>query len=97
MTDSSFSFDTSAIAHHPDTAYREVDADIFLVHADGITLYNLNPTAAALWRLMAQPMSGAEMAEIMQAAFPDTPAGQIKADIRRIVSELLGLGFAVTQ
>lgn len=91
------------IIHHPQTAFREVDEDVFLVHPDGKTIYNLNPTAAAIWRLMGlagdetldEAVSGNEMAEILSAAFAVIPPARIKSDVENVLAELLSEGFAV--
>lgn len=96
MRNKPFSMEETTVSRHPDTAFREVDDEIFLIYPDGEQLYNLNPTAAALWRLMAEPMSGADMAAIVQAAFPETPGERIAADVRSALTELLDLGFIVS-
>ncbi len=83
------------ILRHPQTDFREVDEDIFLVHPDGVAIYNLNPTAAAIWRLVGEGMTGDEMAEIMSAAFAAIPPMRIKSDVENVLAELLNEGFAV--
>jgi len=89
------------ILRHPQTIFREVDEDIFLVHPDGTTIYNLNPTAAAIWRLMDQPidevLSGEEMAEVLSAAFPVISLERLQTDVKNVLSELLNEGFALKQ
>ena len=90
---------SSVMLRHPQTDFREVDEDVFLVHPDGVGIYNLNPTAAAIWRLMGhsvdEPMTGDEMAEIMSAAFTAIPPARIKSDVENVLAELLNEGFAV--
>ncbi|MDH5490083.1 MAG: PqqD family protein [Rhodospirillaceae bacterium] len=89
------------ILRHPQTIFREVDEDIFLVHPDGTTIYNLNPTAAAIWRLMDQPieeaLNGEEMAEVLSAAFPVISLERLQTDVKNVLSELLNEGFALKQ
>ena len=90
-----FDFDATPIARHPQAQFREVGDEVFLVHPDGEQIYNLNPMAAALWRLMEHPITGREMADVVQAAFPIMAPGKVDADIRAILSGLLNGGFAV--
>jgi len=89
------------ILRHPQTIFREVDEDVFLVHPDGVTIYNLNPTAAAIWRLMDQPnneaLSGMEMAEILSAAFPVISLERLQSDVKNVLGGLVNEGFAVKQ
>jgi len=89
------------VLRHPQVGFREVDQDVFLVHPDGKTIYNLNPTAAAIWRLMGQPvdkaMNGTEMAKVLSAAFPVISLERIQADVKNVLNELLTEGFAVKQ
>ena len=89
------------ILRHPKTDFRQVDEDVFLVHPDGVGIYNLNSTAAAIWRLMGhsidEQMTGDEMAEIMSAAFVAIPPERIKSDVENVLVELLNEGFAIKQ
>lgn len=89
-----FDFDTSPIARHPDAQFREVGDEVFLVHPDGEQIYNLNPMAAALWRLLEHPITGREMAEVVTAAFPIMAPAKVESDIRTVLGELLAGGFA---
>jgi len=89
-----YDFDSSRVRRHPDAQFREVGDEIFLVHPDGEQIYNLNPTAAALWRLMANPITGREMAEVVMAAFPILSPAKVEGDVRAVLGELLGHGFA---
>ena len=85
------------ILRHPKTDFRQVDEDVFLVHPGGVGIYNLNPTAAAIWRLMGEEMTGDEMAEIMFVAFQAIPPERIKSDVENVLVELLNEGFAIKQ
>jgi len=89
-----FDFDTSRIQRHPDTQFREVGDEIFLVHPDGEQIHNLNPMAAALWRLLENPITGREMADVVLAAFPIMAPAKVEGDIKDILSALLQGGFA---
>ena len=89
--------ETTVIARHPDTQFREVGDEIYLVHPDGEQIYNLNPMAAALWRLIGEPMTIADMAQIVHAAFPILSQNKVNADVSAVMGELLNLGFATTK
>ena len=90
-------FQSTVIMRHPNTQFREVGDEIYLVHPDGEQIYNLNPMAAALWRLSGEPMTMADMAEIVQAAFPILSQNKVEADVKAVITELLNLGFATTK
>jgi len=87
-------FETSIVSRHPKTQFREVGAEIFLVHPDGVQIHNLNPMAAALWRLLEDPITGREMADVLQAAFPIMAMGKVEADVKLVLAQFLELGFA---
>jgi len=89
-----FDFDTSRVRRHPDAQFREVGDEIFLVHPDGEQIHNLNPMAAALWRLLANPITGREMADVVIAAFPIMAPAKVEGDIKAILTDLLQGGFA---
>lgn len=93
MTPQLIDFETTRIAHHEGAQFRAVGEEIFLVHPDGEQIHNLNPMAAALWRLLEHPATGREMAEIVQAAFPIMAPAKVEEDVRRVVTELLAGGF----
>lgn len=90
-------FQSTVIMRHPDTQFREVGDEIYLVHPDGEQIYNLNPMAAALWRLTDEPMTMADMAEIVQAAFPILSQNKVEADVTAVITGLLNQGFATTK
>lgn len=93
MTLKPFDFETHVVARHPEAQFREVGEEIFLVHPDGEQMQNLNPTAAALWRLLEHPMTGRDMAEVFQAAFPIMAPAKIQVDIEAVINELLAGGY----
>lgn len=93
MNSSPFNFETTQLKHHPKTQFREIGDEIFLVHPDGEQMHNLNPMAAALWRLLEDPITAREMTVIVQSAFPIMAVAKIEDDIKRVLIELLTLGF----
>lgn len=88
-----FDFDASRVTRHPDAQFREVGDEIFLVHPDGQQIHNLNPMAAALWRLLEKPITGREMADVVMTAFPIVAPMKIENDIKAILTTLLQGGF----
>ena len=94
MNASLFDLETTQISRHPKAQFRDVGDEIFLVHPDGVQIHNLNPMAAALWRLLDNPMTGREMAQVVQTAFPIMALSKVEDDIKRVLSEFLERGFA---
>ena len=96
-----FDFESSRVGRHPGAQFREVGDEIFLVHPDGEQIYNLNPMAAALWRLLDNSatgsMTGREMADVVIAAFPIMAMARVEGDIKAVLTELLAKGFARLQ
>lgn len=95
LTDAPFDPAQKLVGHHPDVAFREVGGDIFLVHPDGETIYNLNPTAAAIWRLMDEGLSIDEMVDVITTAFPVMSADHVRKDVIAVLGELVDQGFAI--
>lgn|GEM_PF-977385 len=86
-------FEASRIRRQKGVKFREVGDEIFLVHPDGEQIHNLNSMAAALWRLLGQPITGQEMANVVQTAFPIMAMTKVEEDVKRILTELLERGF----
>jgi hypothetical protein len=78
---------------HPAVCETTVDQEAFLTDPSGWSIHYLNPLGAALWRLFAQPMSVADAAEILHAAFPDRPLSQLAKDVGQWVHQLRAQGF----
>ena len=73
----------------------EIDAETFLVDPDSGEVFYLDEVSSALWRLLAEPRSRAEITETFAAAFPDTPADRIEQDIASALDEMTGRGLVV--
>lgn len=52
----------------------------------------LNPTAAALWRLLATPVTGQDVAAALHAAFPAEPPARIAADVAAALGAMESAG-----
>ena len=72
-----------------------IDEEIFLVEPDTQEVYYLDAVSSALWRLLAEPRSEAELSALFAAAFPDTPRETIGQDIARATADLVARGLAV--
>ncbi|OQX30495.1 MAG: hypothetical protein B0D96_01545 [Candidatus Sedimenticola endophacoides] len=80
---------TLVLARKPGIEYRSISDSGFLASPDTGTLYHLNPTGSAIWHLLEQPTTHAEITSTLQAAFPNTPAELIVSDVKQIVTQLL--------
>ncbi len=78
----------TAYARVAGVALREVDGAFFLAWADDTATYHLNPIAAGLWRLLAEPITVAEAAGVLRTAFPEADADAIARDTRRTFDAL---------
>ena len=67
---------------------RRIDDTVFLVDPEADIVFHLNPLGTAIWQLLAQPISAAEAATIVQAAFPDVPPKQIADDVSGLLNKL---------
>jgi hypothetical protein len=72
----------------PDIAAQIVDGEWFLVSADHSTIFCLNPTARAVWEMLAKPLSEEEAVSVMHEAFPHEEGRVIRRDIRMLFAEL---------
>jgi hypothetical protein len=77
----------------PDIVARELDDSLFLVGGDNDAVFHLNAIGAAIWKLLADPISETETIEILTEAFPDMPAEQVGKDVSRLFHDLSGRGF----
>lgn len=80
---------------NPDVDEREMGTALFLATADDTAIYHLNPTGAALWRLLAEPMTLADVVEVLQHAFPDADRAEIADDVTAIISDLERRGLVL--
>ena len=79
----------------PGVAERNVDDAVFLVGSDRESVFHLNPLAAAVWRLLAQPASIKEVIELLASAYPDIATVQIKGDVLTLMKALDGRSLIV--
>ncbi len=77
----------------PEATEMTVDGERFLADPAGQAIHHLNPVGSALWQLLAEPMSIAEMTDLLQAAFPDVARQRLEEDVRALVTSLADRGL----
>ncbi|MFC3230893.1 PqqD family protein [Marinibaculum pumilum] len=75
-------------ARRPDLAATEVEQELFLIVPEGQEIVHLDRMAAALWRLLSEPMTLNGIVDTFAAAFPETPVAQLRADVLTALGEL---------
>lgn len=70
-----------------------VDDDLFLVAPQTQEIVHLDALAAAVWRVLDSAATAGEIADIFAAAFPDTPAEVLRADVEATLATLLAEGL----
>ncbi|MDA0652020.1 MAG: PqqD family protein [Proteobacteria bacterium] len=83
------------LTRNPEIVAREIDDAVFLVGAGNDAVFHLNPVGAAIWRLLAEPVSEADLTQTLIDAFPHIPTGQIRSDLGKIIRDLDARGFLV--
>ena len=83
----------ASFRHCGDVVETALEDDIFLARANDAEIYRLNPIAAALWRLFAEPVDAAAAAAVLAQAFPNVAADRIKADVAALIDDLAGRGL----
>ena len=68
----------------PDIFVVEADGKKFLTGRNGKSIHLLNDLAAAIWNLLAEPVSLDEAIEIVTAAFPDQTVEQVTKDVTQV-------------
>jgi hypothetical protein len=77
----------------PAATERRVGSSLFLAHAERGSLYRLNPTVAALWHLLAEPVTREEAVSVFRQAFPDDPPDRVEEDVQTMFDDLLEEGL----
>ncbi len=80
---------------HPLALTTELDGEAFLVRRDRDVILRLNPTAAALWRALAEPADRDELADLFAAAFPTEAPDRLARDLDDAIAALAADGMVV--
>ena len=81
------------ISRVPGVVGRERDGQAFLTDAHEMVIFNLNETAAAFWRLIAEPASFGEVAALFAAGFPERSRDAIAVDLSHLARRLAQRGL----
>jgi hypothetical protein len=79
---------TTLVCRAPGVRARERDGQAFLTDSAEQVIFNLNPTGAAVWRLIERPAEFGDIVETFAAAFPDRDAAAIAVDLSGLMREL---------
>ena len=60
----------------------------FLADRDGAAIYHLNPVGSAIWSLLQEPMSVADIVALLLTAFPDLEPAEVEEDVSRLCRDL---------
>ena len=60
----------------------------FLADRDGAAIYHLNPIGSAIWSLLQDPMSIADIAALLLTAFPELEPARVKQDVRQLCRDM---------
>ncbi len=74
--------------HKPNHRLERLDGEILLAHPGTTKTIYLNPTAALVWQLCNGQHTTAEIAELLQDAFPDAE-GSIVDEVEVTLQRLL--------
>ena len=74
---------------NPDISIAQIEDQVFLADGRGATIHYLNPIGAAIWSLLAEPMTADEVTNLLMTAFPDLERGCIESDLHNLIDELL--------
>lgn len=69
--------------------------DAFLADANGAAIHHLNTVGSAIWNLLAEPITAAQIVELLLVAFPQADAGQVEDDVRRLIKILKSKGLVL--
>ncbi len=73
----------------PEISVIEVSGQLFLADRNGAAIRPLNQVGNAIWSLLEEPKSVAEISDLLVTAFPDLNLSQVEIDVRGLISELL--------
>lgn len=78
-----------------DVAETPLGEELFLVSGATQQIFHLEPVAAALWRLLAEPASLAVVHRAFLEAFPEAEPRRVAADLDAALESLVANGLAL--
>lgn len=89
-------FDPDGTYVRADGVYEaEADQGLFLSDRNGAAIHRLNPGSALIWRVLAEPVTGADITTLLCAAFEDVAPEQIASDTERTLREFAKAGLVL--
>ena len=80
---------------NPNVTARGKGDAVFLANPEDGTVFHLNATGAALWRLLEEPTSERQAATDLHIVFPDVPREQIEDDVEDLFDDLVDEGLVI--
>lgn len=60
----------------------ETEAGLYLADGSGVAIHRLNSVSTVIWRLLDDPLSGADMVGVMQEIYPDIAGDRLHVDVQ---------------
>lgn len=73
---------------HEGMAALPEQQELFLVQEEKDAIFHLNPVAAAVWEMLASPLSVSEACELLGTAFPQVPPQTLVSDVTALFNTL---------
>lgn len=77
---------STTLVCNPDVVVHEEGGEAFLLHVGTGRYFSLNASGLVVWRALA---AGRSPEDDLAAAYPKAPREQLRADVLRVVDELL--------
>ncbi len=69
----------------------------FLWRPGEAMLWHLNPTAQAVWALLAKPMTARALVRTLHQVFPDVPKDRMEADLLALLGAMAAEGLVLAE
>jgi len=79
----------------PEIRIVTIDGESFLADNQGAAIHHLNPVGSAIWTLLAEPVTMADMVDLLLIAFPDVGGDQVKGDVADLIDTLVSKNLLV--
>ncbi len=79
----------------PEIGVVTIDGESFLADNQGAAIHHLNPVGSAIWTLLAEPVTIADMVDLLHLAFPDVGGEQVKGDVADLIGTLVSKNLLV--
>ena len=72
----------------PEVSFREVGEEVFLLHRNNRSVYNLNETAALIWRGIKEGKNGETIIQELATGY-DVDISEASRDVSVIIEQLI--------